>query len=231
MTVDNLKESDLFGRFYFKCKDTGLHGYYRGIIELWNNVLSKEEWTSSITGYYINQSGEVPNDVEIRLSFFIPYGKFIKLGKFIKNTKMDFCKLVSKKTEKPHEDKIDPMYGADWMNLTFRKYLSMTTALFLSIVNLDGIKKISTIMIILRYRQNKSCYKHLHRLLKNSGYYKSMKLENREWYFKLCDFSDWRHFWINMALGYDMDAIDRSIFNKQSYWKRIEMISKMKIFY
>lgn len=231
--LDNLKDSDLFGRYYFKCVGQRLTGYYESIDYLNNYLLIEDGWVKNTTGFYINQSGDSLLNPEIRLSYYVPEDNVKKLNSFVNRVtkRKDFeLALLKDETEKPREDRISPMYGSDWMNLMFRKFLCHTTLMFLDIMNTYDITKLAKKLIKVRYCQNKSCYKYLKKLFKKSIVYNSMKIEEREEYVKLCDFHDWRHFWVNLGLGYDMEPIDRAIFNKQSYFKRQEMIDDLRVY-
>lgn len=201
MNLSQLKETDLFGRFFLKAPNGGkFSGYYRSL-EAIRPLLKSKKWSESLTGYYINVT---ENFDAVRLSYFTTSPDKTKevVDHFtsehgLENIK---CPEVPRKTD----DK-----------LRFRKYLVTYTQIGLDIMKAHLLNA-RCLFATFRWqvmRARKPYKPHFIRTFQTqSPFYNSLSSAEKDQFWKdLAHWPDplqvdWAHLFVNIVLGCDWNG-------------------------
>ncbi len=210
MHLIRLKETDLFGIFFFKGLSSGkLEGYYATLNAL-RPLLKSNEWLQNATGFYINIT-KINEDLPVRLSYFTDSPKLVK--EIVKNFVIKFGLKFACNSKIPHKAKVSEQYGGE--ELRFRKYLSTYTQIGLDIMKAD-ILNAQCLLATFRFqvmRARKPYKSHFIKTFESqSTFYNALSEDEKEEFWK--DLSnwpnppqvDWAHMFVNMVLGCDWNS-------------------------
>ncbi|MGD8380949.1 MAG: hypothetical protein PVJ11_02295, partial [Syntrophobacterales bacterium] len=128
--LNQLRETDLFGRFYLKKPNGGrFQGYYESLSAI-RPFLRSKEWLQSVTGYYVNVAGKQD---AVRLSYWTTAPE---------QTRKIVDLFVSQNGLKHIEEPVIPKHtrnstGYGDEELRFRRFLSTYTLIGLEIMETD----------------------------------------------------------------------------------------------
>ena len=129
MEYDKLRisETDLFGRFFLKKPNGGKYKNYFDTVFVLSALLEAKDWYESVTGYYINVTGNMD---AVRLSYFTTDPEMVNKCK--ENFCSDYNIIEIQLPEYPHAIRISEQYGNE--ELRFRKFLHMYTQIGLDLI-------------------------------------------------------------------------------------------------
>jgi hypothetical protein len=208
MTVEiNIKDDDLFGRFYLKAKDTlesSPEDYYRTIDTL-RPLLREPEFTRTVSGYYLNFAGQ-PR--AMRFSYFT------KTPQRARDMLYGFCRengLIESalpEPAQPHE--VSGAYGGQEQR--FRIFLYLYTLIGLDIMESDLL---NARCLMATYRWQVMIYRNPARphfektFQKQSSAYNMLATAQKNQFWKDLQYwpnppqVDWAHMMVNMVLPGD----------------------------
>ena len=203
--LSRLSETDLYGRFYLKAPNGGrFRGYYHSLNVIRPLVRSKE-WLRSVTGYYINVSGN--NDI-VRISYWTVSPEFAK--KVVDRFGADHGLEHTRKPTIPEQTRNSDAYGGEEMR--FRRYLATYTQIGLEIMETDLLNA-RILFAIFRWQVMRAGRAYKHHFLKTfenqSFFYNSLPAsEKLQFWLDLAHWPDpqkvdWAHMFVNMVLGAD----------------------------
>jgi hypothetical protein len=200
-----LKETDLFGRFYLKAPNGGrFEGYYNSLNAIRALVLGRE-WLRSVTGYYINISG---NYDAVRLSYWTVSPEHARevVNRFVTEHGLKHIKqpTIPKHARNSHA------YGGEEMR--FRRFLATYTQIGLEIMETDLLNARS-LFATFRWqvmRAGKPYKPHFLRTFENQSFFYNAlsSAEKEQFWLDLAHWPDpqqvdWAHMFVNMVLGLD----------------------------
>ena len=203
--LSRLSETDLYGRFYLKAPNGGrFRGYYHSL-EVIRALVRSREWLESITGYYINVSGN--NDI-VRISYWTVSPEFAK--KVVDRFGADHGLEHTRKPTIPEQTRNSDAYGGE--ELRFRRFLVTYTLMGLEIMETDLLNARS-LFATFRWqvmRAGRPYKPHFLKTFQNqSFFYNSLSSAKKEqFWLDLAHWPnpkqvDWAHMFVNMVLGAD----------------------------
>jgi hypothetical protein len=208
MNLNNLKTTDLFGRFFLKAPNGGeFIGYYSSLDAIRPLVVS-EEWMKNVTGFFINVANVAGNFDAVRLSYWTASPKQIRqvVDEFVGEHGLKSIK----EPPTPVQASNSELYGGE--ELRFRRFLSTYTLIGLDITKADLLHA-RCLLATFRWQvmRNRQPYKpHFIWTFENySPFYNSLaETEKDQLWLDLAHWPnppqmDWAHFLVNMVLGCD----------------------------
>lgn len=203
--LSRLEETDLFGRFYIKAPNGGrFHGYYNSLNAI-RNLLASPEWLSTVTGYYINVTGE--NDI-VRISYWTvtPRQTRALVDRYVSEHELEHIRQPTN----PKRTRNSDAYGGEEMR--FRRYLATYTQIGLEIMETDLLNARS-LFATFRWqvmRAGRAYEPHFLKTFENqSFFYNSLSVSGKlQFWLDLAHWPDphqvdWAHMFVNMVLGAD----------------------------
>jgi hypothetical protein len=203
--LTQLRETDLFGRFYLK-KPNG--GRFRGYYESLNAIrpfLCSKEWLQSVTGYYVNVAGK--RDA-VRLSYWTtaPQQAIKIIDLFVSQKGLKHIK----KPIIPEQARNAAGYGGE--ELRFRRFLATYTLIGLEIMETDLLHA-RRLFATFRWqvmRAGKPYRPHfLGTFEDQSFFFNSLSAHEKEQFWRDLAYwpdpnkVDWAHLFVNMVLAAD----------------------------
>ncbi len=201
MNPNQIKETDLFGRFFLRAPNDGEFSDYYRSLEAIRPLLKSKKWSESVTGYYINVTDNLDG---VRLSYYTSSPEQPKkvVDHFTSEHELENieCPEVPRKTED---------------ELRFRKYLVTYTQIGLDIMKVD-LFNARCLFATFRWqimRARKPYKPHFIRTFQTqSPFYNSLSsAENDQFWKDLVHWPnppqvDWAHLFVNMVLGCDWNG-------------------------
>ncbi len=198
MNSNQIKETDLFGRFFLRAPNDGEPSDYYRSLEAIRPLLKSKKWSESVTGYYINVTDNLDG---VRLSYYTSSPEQPKkvVDHFTSEHELENikCPEVPRKTED---------------ELRFRKYLATYTQIGLDIMKAD-LSNARCLFATFRWQIMKARkpYKpHFIRTFQTqSPFYDSLSSAENDQFWK--DLVHWpdspgfdrAHLFVNMVLGFE----------------------------
>jgi hypothetical protein len=130
LNLENLTESDLFGRFHLALKGAvpSVKSYYDSLCAL-RPLFRSTNWLNAATGWYLN----IDDDCRVRLSYFTrtPAATHAAVSDFARRAGFE----EPHSDAPPQSDRVSAMYGGE--ELRFRRYLATYTAIGLELLAAD----------------------------------------------------------------------------------------------
>ncbi|MBW1982552.1 MAG: hypothetical protein JRJ12_15180 [Deltaproteobacteria bacterium] len=209
MHFSELRNTDLFGRFYLKTANSKKYlGYYEAVDAIRSLVYS-EQWLQCVTGYYINVADE--NQDAVRLSYFTPSPKMV--DEVVKRFVASHGLQMVRRPVPARAVVVSKAYGGE--ELRFRKYLATYSPIGLDIMAADLLNA-RCLFATFRWqvmRARKPYKPHFLRTFKNqSMFYNSLApAEKEQFWLDLANWPnppqvDWAHMFVNMVLAADWNT-------------------------
>lgn len=203
--LTQLRETDLFGRFYLKKPNGGrFQGYYESLNGM-RPFLRSKEWLQSVTGYYVNVAGKQD---AVRLSYWTTTPQQTRkiVDLFVSQNGL---KHIEEPTI-PEHAKNSAGYGGE--ELRFRRFLVTYTLIGLEIMETDLLHA-RRLLATFRWqvmRAGKPYRPHfLGTLEDQSFFFNSLSTSEKEQFWRDLAYwpdpnkVDWAHLFVNMVLAAD----------------------------
>jgi hypothetical protein len=203
--LDQLRETDLFGRFYLKKPNGGrFQGYYKSL-NCMRPFLRSEDWLQSVTGYYVNVAGKQD---AVRLSYWTTAPEQTRkiVDHFVSGNGLKHIE----KPIIPERARNSAGYGGE--ELRFRRFLFTYTLIGLEIMGTDLLHA-RRLLATFRWqvmRAGKPYRPHFLRTFEDqSFFFNSLSAAEREQFWRDLAYwpdpnkVDWAHLFVNMVLGAD----------------------------
>ena len=203
--LSRLRETDLFGRYYLKIPNgVRFDGYYECLKAIRALVLSGE-WSSSVTGYYLNATGD--HDA-VRISYWTasPQDARKTVDRYVAEHRLE----RTRPPIKPKRSRNSDGYGGE--EIRFRRFLATYTQIGLEILETDLLNARS-LFASFRWqvmRAGRTYKPHFSKTFEDqSFFYNSLSpAEKEQFWLDLSHWPDpqrvdWAHMFVNMVLAAD----------------------------